>query len=113
MHPCNSLKESGGDLDQSPIDVCREFRQCAQSRPRSTARGSAHGVVVLNWAQSQGKEQAIMRSIRRLSVLFAIAMLLGMFGCKATPASDSGFIDDSDQMTKHSDIPFDRAYWNK
>ena len=44
------------------------------------------------------------------AALLAMAMLAG---CKATPAPDSGFLDDSGKMQSRTDSPFAKGYWNR
>ena len=35
------------------------------------------------------------------------------WGCKAKPAADSGFLQDTNLMTNNPNLPFNRFYWNK
>lgn len=42
-----------------------------------------------------------------------VAVVLAMVGCKATPAPDSGFLDDSSSLKRNPDLPFAKGYWNR
>jgi len=46
--------------------------------------------------------------------LWVLPLIAGLFlsGCKAKPASDSGFLEEPEKMTKQERYPFHRAYWN-
>lgn len=45
------------------------------------------------------------------TTLVLASIVLG--GCKATPAPESGFLDDTSQMQQNPNVPFDKGYWNR
>jgi hypothetical protein len=45
--------------------------------------------------------------------LVGLVLLAAQGGCKAKPAPNSGFLENSDLMTQHNNSPFQRSYWNK
>ena len=53
--------------------------------------------------------------MHRTKAMFAALVLasIALAGCKATPAPDSGFLDDSGKMQSRTDSPFAKGYWNR
>jgi hypothetical protein len=55
-----------------------------------------------------------MTTSRSLTTLMiGLALVAGLGGCKAKPAANSGFLQDSDLMAHNPNSPFQRSYWNK
>jgi hypothetical protein len=53
--------------------------------------------------------------VHKVNILFNMAMLaaLALAGCQASPAPDSGFIEDSSKMQKNPNSPYAKGYWNR
>ncbi|MCY2952590.1 MAG: DUF3313 domain-containing protein [Planctomycetota bacterium] len=53
--------------------------------------------------------------MQKVNVLLKMSVLavMALAGCKATPAPDSGFIEDSSKMKRNPDSPFAKGYWNR
>jgi len=53
--------------------------------------------------------------MQKVNVLLKMSVLavMALAGCKATPAPDSGFIEDSSKMRRNPDSPFAKGYWNR
>src|SRR5687768_4616736 len=47
------------------------------------------------------------------SLTLAIALGAVLTGCKAKPAPDSGFLDDSRALKRNPNIPFNKGHWDR
>jgi hypothetical protein len=53
--------------------------------------------------------------MHKMSNLLAVSVLVAMVltGCKATPAPESGFLEDSGKLSSNPNLPFAKGYWNR